>query len=105
MRPAAGEAVTTTSGRSTSPFPKIDLDSNRKATNTLQRVQKWLIENAISEATARGDGFNRRGFETAAKSPSPADLDCAELYLFDAEFLRPVSPQLLKPLGPQADAV
>ncbi|MFC5505427.1 hypothetical protein [Bosea massiliensis] len=105
MRLAAGEVVTTTTGRSTSPFPKIDLESNRKATNTLQRVQQWLIANAISEASARDDGFNRRGFEAALKSPSPADLDCAELYLFDAEFLRPVQPRLLKPLGAQADAL
>lgn len=105
MRLGAGDVATTTSGRSTSPFPKIDLDSNRKATNTLKRVQLWLIENAISEATARGDGFNRRGFETALKSPSPADLDCAELYLFDADFLRPAQTQLLKPLRTQADGV
>lgn len=32
----------------------------------------------VGGATARDDGFNRNGFETAFKSPSLADLDCAE---------------------------
>lgn len=105
MRLASGEVATTSSGRSTSPFPKIDLGSNRKAANTIKRAHEWLIVNAIAEAEARHDGFNRRAFEAARRSPSPADLDIAELYLFDASFPRQAQPRFLKPLcGPNYSA-
>lgn len=105
MKLAAGQVVATTSGRPTSPFPKIEFGTNRKAANTIKRTQEWLIANAIAEASARDDGFNRRSFEAARKSPSPADIDCAEFYLFDAAFLRPAQPRLLKPLCAPAKAL
>lgn len=105
MKLAAGQIVTTTSGRPTSPFPKVEIDTNRKAANTIKRTQDWLITNAIEEASARDDGFNRRSFETARKSPSPADLDSAELYLFDPAFLRPAQPRFLKPLCAPTEAL
>ena len=98
LRLAAGEVASTSSGRSTTPFPRIEMGSDRKAGNTLKRVRAWLIENAIAEAVARGDKFNRRSFEQARASASPADLDSAELYLFDPAFLKPVPAPFLKPL-------
>lgn len=98
LRLAAGEVASTSSGRATSPFPRAELGSDRKAANTLKRVRTWLIDNAIAEATARGDDFNQRSFEQARASASPADLDSAELYLFDPAFLRPVPAPFLKPL-------
>ena len=79
---SAGERVLTASGRVTTPFPKIDISNNRKAINTLKRVDQWLMDNAIAEARARGDEFNARQFEASRERPSQADKDCAEEYLF-----------------------
>lgn len=42
MKLAAGQVVTTTTGRPTSPFPKIEFGTNRKAANTIKRSQEWL---------------------------------------------------------------
>jgi hypothetical protein len=66
----AGDVVLTATGRQTTPFPKIDVASDRKATNTLKRVDLWLIDNAIAEAKARGDDFNLRMFEACRTKPS-----------------------------------
>ena len=80
-----GETATTSSGRQTSPFPKVDLDSDRRTTNTLRRVDQWLVENARAEAEARGDRFNSRQFEHMdPKAMSQSDRDSAHLYLFDS---------------------
>jgi len=93
---AAGEVVTTSSGRQTTPFPKIDVDGNRKAVNTIKRVDQWLMQNAIDEARARGDEFNARQFEANLGRPSQADKDSAEEYLFGEQ--PPVIRSTLKPL-------
>lgn len=79
---AAGEIVTTVSGRETTPFPKTDIGSNRKAVNTIKRIDYWLMDNAIAEARSRGDKYNLRQFEANRDKPSTADKDSAELYLF-----------------------
>lgn len=82
----AGDIVLTASGRETTPFPKIDLDSKGKATNTLKRVDAWLIDNAIKEAESRGDKFNLLQFRNVSlKNLSQADKDSAELYLFEKQ--------------------
>jgi hypothetical protein len=96
----AGEVVSTATGRKTTPFPKLDTDSNRKAQNTVKRVDQWLMENAIEEARARGDEFNLRQFEQNKAKPSPADKDSAEMYLFDKESVQPIRKSILKSLGP-----
>lgn len=101
MKLSAGQVVLTTSGRETSPFPKISLDSNRKAQNTVRAVDRWLIDNALAEAQARGDDFNARQFQSASK-PSQADKDSAEEYLFGEQ--PAVVPSILKPLSPAAPA-
>jgi len=67
----------------TSPFPKINLKSERAATNTLARVDAWLLANAIAEAESRGDRFNLIQFRAEnAKSIPQASKDAMELYLF-----------------------
>ncbi|MCS7526956.1 hypothetical protein N0609_11640 [Pseudomonas aeruginosa] len=79
---SAGEVVRSASGRLCSPFPKIDLGGERKASNTLKRVDQWLMQNALDEAQARGDEFNALQFRASLGKPQQADKDCAEQYLF-----------------------
>ncbi|KGG90963.1 hypothetical protein P245_14440 [Comamonas thiooxydans] len=93
----AGEIVLTSSGRQTSPFPKITADTNRKALNTLKAVDQWLMQNALDEARARGDDFNARQFEAALQKPQQADKDSAEEYLFGEQ--SEVVPSILRPLA------
>lgn len=83
MMLAQGETVVTESGRTTTPFPKVDVSTERKTKATLKRVEAWLLENAIAEAKARGDEFNLLQFEgeTAGKLP-PATKEGIHLYLF-----------------------
>lgn len=103
---SAGEVVLTATGRKTTPFPaKLDITSNRKAGNTVKRVDQWLMDNAVEEARARGDEFNLRQFEHNREKPSPADKDSAEVYLFDQESVQPIPKPLLKPLVPPPGSV
>jgi N12 class adenine-specific DNA methylase len=101
---AAGEVVATASGRSTTPFPKIDTSSERKTGNTLKRVDEWLMQNALDEAEARGDEFNARSFRQDLKNPPPAAKDSAEEYLF-GDSQPPVLPSILKPLAKPSEAI
>jgi len=93
----AGGTLATQTGRETTPFPKLDNSSHRKALNTSARVDKWLIENAIAEAKSRGDKFNLRQFEQDLPLTKKADnlpqasRDSAELYLFGEDI--PVARQ------------
>ena len=98
---AAGEVVTTSSGRQTTPFPKIDMGTDRKTGSTLKRVDKWLYDNAVEEARARGDDFNLRQFEAEdpAKMP-PASKDAMEEYLFGQQ--PDVVPPIAKPIDTPA---
>lgn len=77
-----GDVVTTSSGRETTPFPRVDTSSGRKQLNSAKRAERWLMENALAEAEARGDEFNARQFRANIESPSQADKDGAEEYLF-----------------------
>ncbi len=95
-RLAAGEIVLTSTGRKTTPFPKIALGSPRSVTLTEKRVEEWLMQNALDEARARGDDFNATQFEANLKKPSQADKDSAESYLFDPDFVFDVPKPLLK---------
>ena len=119
MLAQSGEVFLTTSGRPTTAFPRFDeasLSTSRKATNVLYKSHVWLVENALQEALARGDRHMESAFRhllrdrtkggKGARSArelmfSPTDLDAAELYLFDPDFLLPVPRPLLKPLVTQ----
>jgi len=101
---AAGEVVLTASGRETSPFPRVDVTTNGKANRTVERVNNWLMANALREAELRGDEFNARQFRaTNWLNPSQADKDSAEEYLFGEQ--PPVQPSVLKPLRDRIDAM
>lgn len=78
---AEGEIVRCPDGFLTSPFPKIDLTSNRKASNTLKRVDEWLMRNAYNKASFNKDEYNMINF-MSTKNITQSDKNCAELYLF-----------------------
>ena len=105
-----GEVVLTVTGRETTPFPKPGLDTNRKATATVARVDRWLMENALAEAEARGDDFAARQFRANLERPSQADKDGAEEYLFGGPpapvprpFLKPLVERAEKAIAPSAE--
>lgn len=97
MKLESGEQVLTNTGRKTTPFPKVSLDTNRKASNTLKLVDRWLMQNALDEARSRSDEFNARQFEASLENPQQADKDAAEEYLFGG-YTPAVVPSILKPL-------
>lgn len=83
MMLASGQVVLTGTGRPTTPFPRIDISSERRAANTVKRVQAWLIGNALAEAQARGDTWMVRQLGCVdLGNLSTADMDSAHLYLF-----------------------
>lgn len=93
---AAGEVALTASGRTTTPFPKVALDTNRKAAATIKAVDQWLMSNALAEAESRGDDFNARQFRANQTKPQQADKDSAEEYLFGDQ--PRVLPSITRPL-------
>lgn len=94
---SSNEVVLTATGRKTTPFPKVAVDTDRKAARTTKLADAWLMQNALDEARARGDEYNARQFERNLAKPSQSDKDSAELYLFDKESVRPVPRPMLKP--------
>jgi len=77
------EVVFTVTGRLTTPFPRLDFGTERKASNTVKRVDAWLLDNAVSEALARGNDTVARALSAHRRKPTQADKDSAELILFD----------------------
>jgi len=77
-----GQIVETLSGRKTTPFPKINLKTNRGCTVTLKRVNNWLMENALAEAVHNKNRLAELNFKHNLGNPSQSDLDSAHLYLF-----------------------
>jgi len=85
MKLGQGEIVSNKYGYQTTPFPKIDLNTNRKALNTLRRIDEWLITNAYNFSVMRNDDYMKFQFEIMnknIKNLSQSDKDCAEYYLF-----------------------
>ena len=77
---AEGETPLTTLGYPCTPFPRVDVSSERKAANTLRRVDAWLLENAKAEIS------RRNLLDTLPNVPahlSQADRDLAEMILFE----------------------
>jgi N12 class adenine-specific DNA methylase len=96
------ETTQTSSGRTTTPFPKVDTSTPIRATNTAKRVHRWLQRNAVEEAESRGDKFNARVFrnETIGKEGFPqASVESMNEYLFGDQ--PPVVPSALKDLAPE----
>ena len=83
MKLEEGQQVYTNSGRLTDEFPRVDCTTNGKAANTIKRVNKWLLDCAKLEASAKNDWFCTIQFAAMdLKNLSPADKDSLELYLF-----------------------
>jgi len=78
----AGESVLTSSGRETTPFPKFTTSTGKTTQKHVNEVDKWLMQNALDEAEARGDEFNALQFRANKDKPHQADKDSAEEYLF-----------------------
>jgi hypothetical protein len=84
MKLAEGEIVLTITNRKITPFPKIDTSTKIKSSNTLKRIDNWLIDNAITEAKMRNDKYNLRQFENVNRNNiTQSDKDLAHLYLFN----------------------
>lgn len=78
----AGQIVETLSGRKTTPFPKINLKTNRGCAATIKRANNWLMENALAEAFHNKNRLAELNFKHNLGNPSQSDLDSAHLYLF-----------------------
>ena len=74
---ADGKVVTTVTGGQTTPIPKIDMGYGRKARATIERVNDWLVQNAL--AAARGDDFDARSFRQDLQKPLLVADGSAEL--------------------------
>jgi len=73
-----GETYLTSSGRETAPVPKTG------KTNLVKKLQRWLLDEAIAEAKARGDDYNLVQFEGEGnnwKELPPATIDAINVYL------------------------
>ena len=78
----SGQIAITQTGRQTTPFPKLNLKTNRGCTLTIQKVNKWLMENALDEAIYLRNRLAELDFRHNLNNPSQADLDTAHYYLF-----------------------
>lgn len=81
---AEGDQMITSTGRLTSPFPKLKWGKVNTG-RTLKSVEEWLCQNALDEAKSRGDNFNAVVFEVELKDVGKlpqASQDSMELYLF-----------------------
>uniref|UniRef100_A0A6M3K9Z4 Uncharacterized protein n=1 Tax=viral metagenome TaxID=1070528 RepID=A0A6M3K9Z4_9ZZZZ len=82
-RPIIDNQVQTQSGRMIPVPPGIRLETARKAQIDVRKTDAWLVEQAQSEAKAKGDEFVSQQFEQMnPKKLSPADKDIMNDYLF-----------------------
>lgn len=83
---STGEVVTTASERKTKPFPKVDLTTERRTTNTIRRVRQWLLDEARVELEHQGSA--RRHLvqcgviDRKVSDLTTADVECFQLILF-----------------------
>tara|TARA_R110000868_G_scaffold64854_5_gene194632 strand:- start:9002 stop:13909 length:4908 start_codon:yes stop_codon:yes gene_type:complete len=91
-----GDVFSTSSGRTTTPYPKYSTKRPTLRDDTV--ANQWLIDNAISEAKARNDNFNKTVFSgEKARGLPPASIASMQEYLFGQQ---PNVPRpLLKPIS------
>lgn len=82
MKLSTGDTVVTVSGRCTKPFPLIDISNNRKAINTVKRVDEWLHTEAIEEAKYTSNDYVLTIFPKIGTKLTQSDKDCMEIFLF-----------------------
>ncbi len=97
-RPALAEQsitdgkIKTITGREIPAPPVIRTDTPQKAKRDMQRVEYWLMGQAVEEAKARDDDFNATTFKGLKPGKfSQADKDAVNVYLFNTE-----NPQFIK---------
>ncbi|MDH5857800.1 PLxRFG domain-containing protein [Lampropedia aestuarii] len=92
-----GDTFTTSSGRTTSLYPKQKGE---------RYASQWLIDNAVAEAESRGDTFNAPTFKatTLLKSGvlTDSDRESMLMYLFGEQPAK--VPGILKPIAPFANS-
>jgi hypothetical protein len=81
-----GETRKTLSGRTTTPFPKLNFKTNISAGKTIKRVDTWLMQNALDEAIANKNRLAELDFRHNLENPQQANKDAAHLYLFGVIF-------------------
>lgn len=80
---ATGDIVATITGRECGPVPRLDFTTNRKAIASEKRLYKWLMDESLKEAEARGDSFNALQFKCMNPNNfTQADIASCNLYLF-----------------------
>lgn len=86
-----GDTFRTTSGRVTTPFPKQKREVYRS---------RWLIDNAVAEAEARGDDFNWIQFSGIPVFKRGRIVDADREYMLEYLFgwQPPVLPTVIRPL-------
>lgn len=90
--------IKTVSGREIPAPPPIRLDTDRKASSDVKKVDSWLLDQALQEAEDRNDDFNKTQFQGLdPKKLSPADKDILNQYLFGHEDPEILSEQLAPP--------
>lgn len=86
-----GDVFLTSSGRSTTPYPKQKQE---------KYASQWLIDNAVAEAESRGDSFNAAPFKATNPGKNGslimADREGMLMYLFGEQ--PNVVPSITKPL-------
>jgi Inorganic Pyrophosphatase len=92
-----GDTFATSSGRTTSPYPKQKGE---------RYASQWLIDNAVAEAESRGDTFNSPTFQATKLLKSgqltDGDRESMLMYLFGEQ--PAVVPGVLKPLVAAAES-
>jgi lysozyme family protein len=108
MALGSGEVVLTSSGRKTTPFPQVKTGP-RSSGQTLIAATKWLHDNAVAEAEARGDDYNASRFRNDKFQPKSqnggwpqASKDSFEEYLFGEQ--PAVQRPITRPLTTQKPA-
>ncbi len=79
-----GDVFVTSTGRITTPYPAYKMTSERSTRKAIKDGNRWIMQNALDEALARGDGFNARPFEAFLDTSSQADRESALLYVFES---------------------
>ena len=74
-----GLHLTSVRGRALSPVPKVAGTTSRKAYNTIKRLDTWLVEEAIKEATENPMAIN----EDLIRGLNPNKLSVADRALLN----------------------
>ena len=81
---STGAKLWSGSGREMSPVPKIDTLNERKTKASLERIDAWLMKEALAESVNEDKDFVKQLVSTLdPKRITPADRDMLNLIIFD----------------------